>query len=418
MRQLDKKKVIIVCRNYQNPISACGICAYNIVKEFRNRGYAVWVLSISEAPYDATIEEGLNYIFVQEDKFTTINRSTKHNNSKLHSLLYKLRYFLRLPIAMLRYPVSSNSVRDNIFRLIKDLVDSNNIGLVVSTFSPYEPIVAAMDVKKIFKDTIRVVTYHLDPLLLPRNNNKLINLFKLAQGKIAVGKEAAVVDCILAQQSTEEYFTSPKICYVDFPLFVSESDGDCKSSDFSYPNVSINISYIGTLDINNRNPLFFFKLIDEIMKKNNLNNVLVHIWGFISDGRVHDIIKQYPFVIYHGMLDSVYVADILRRSDILLNLSNMLSYLAIPSKIFQLFSAERPIINIVRHPKDFAKKYFEIYPLVININEYEGFDERTVSEVASFIRENSSKKVTVDDTLYIKSKPSYIVDKIIGDENE
>ena len=416
MRQLEKDKVLLICRNYQNPISACGICAYSIVKEFRKRGFKVWVLSISEMPYNATTDEGLKYIFIQEDKFTTINRFTKYQNSTFPRLLYKLRYYLRLPIAALRYPVSSNSLTNRIYHHIKDLVDSQNIGLVVSTFSPYEPIVAAMKIKKLYKNSIRVVTYHLDPLLLPRNNNSLINRFKLAQGKKAVRKEASIVDNILAQQSTEKYFTSPIICYVDFPLYERESISE--PSDFTYPNNCINITYVGTLDINNRNPLFFFKLIDEAIKKHDLKNVVVHIWGFISDGRVNDIIKQFSFVRYHGTIDSIYVSDILKRSDILLNLSNMLSYLAIPSKIFQLFCAERPIINIVRHPKDYAKKYFEIYPLVVNINEYEGLDERKVKEVAQFVRDNSSKVLSVDDALYLKSKPSYIVDRIISDEKE
>lgn len=80
------------------------------------------------------------------------------------------------------------------------------------------------------------------------------------------------------------------------------------------------------------------------------------------------------------MADSWMVMDILEKSDILLNISNKQSYSAVPSKIFQMFSIRKPIINVVRHPKDFAKKYFDIYPSVFTIEEYNDKEKLTEAD--------------------------------------
>ena len=139
---------------------------------------------------------------------------------------------------------------------------------------------------------------------------------------------------------------------------------------------------------------------------------MLHIWGFVRESVTLEKLKAYSiFVTYHGMIDPSEVMDILQKSDILLNISNKVSYNAVPSKIFQLFSTKKPIINIIRHREDYAKRYFEKYPSVFFIEEY--LNDADSMKMAKYIDNSYGKAVEISDSLYESSTPRYISDLII-----
>lgn len=404
-----KNKILFICRNYGDPKSACGICIKNLVDEFRRRDFEVWVISVTKTPLAEYMDsKDIHYFTVKEVWFTTFSREARTKKGFVNRLLYKAIYYLRLPYAICEFPVSSNRLIKELTSLIGELVSNNGIYYVVGSYSPFEPIKALIEIKRKFGKEIKTVCYHLDPLLLQDNTSKIINNFKFKRSLAAATEEASVVDLILAQQSTKDLLTRPNIEYVDFPLFVNEDtihdSGVVFSKDYT------NITYIGTLDEENRNPEYFLDILRYISNKTR-KPCKLHIWGFIRESRTIEKLKSNSFVEYHGMMDSNQVLDVLLKSDVLLNISNKLSYKAIPSKIFQLFSTKKPIINIVRHPRDFAKQYFDIYPSVFTINEF--FRNVDNSQLISFIDENQGKTVSFSDSLYKTSTPQYISDLII-----
>lgn len=409
----NSKGIIIISDNFADPNSACGVCNLNLAKEFLNRGYRVWVLSISEIPFHVRLDSDyFCYIHVRESRFTSFARKRNVNRSYWTKFEWKIRYLFRLPFSFMNYPIGSPSLVRRLTRAINRILEGNNIELLLGTFSPYESIAAIMKIKQRNKN-LRVVSYHLDPLLIKKNNNKYIDGFKMFKGKKAVRKELKIVDGILAQPSTKSYLSSPQIKYVYFPLYSDYINGD--NPDFVFNRNIINICYVGTLDIVNRNPSFIIDLIakvDNILSKEG-KRVCLHIWGSIKDDRLLELFQEYKCVIYHGIIEPQYVGTLICQCDVALNVSNGLSYTAIPSKIFQLFAAKRPIVNVVRHPHDFSRQIFDLYPCVFNIEEYNK-TQVVIESLCSFIRLNYDKRVNVDRSLFRLSDPSYICDIIEG----
>lgn len=404
-------KIIFICRNYGDPKSACGICVKNLVDEFQLRNFEIWVISVTKEPIKELLDsKEIHYSYVKEGWFTTFNRQSKLRTGLLNSVLFKLVYLIRLPYVLLNFPILSKRLKTDLTSHLRDLIKNNGIYYVVGTNSPFEPIQATIDIKKEFGTGIKAVCYHLDPVLLQDNKSKAINLYKDKRSYVAVTEEANVVDLILAQQSTKGLISKPNIEYVDFPLFIKndtiEESGVKFSSDY------VNITYVGTLDEDNRNPQFFLDLLNDVYRKTK-KQTLLHIWGFIRESATVERLKTCPFVIYHGMIEPTKIMDILLKSDFLLNISNLQSYNAVPSKIFQLFSTKKPIINVVRHPEDFAKQYFEKYPSVLVIEEYRHIAEPL--NLVKYIEDNYGKSIELPDNIYETSTPEYISDLIIGE---
>lgn len=407
---MGNKKILFICRNYGDPRSACGICIQNLVDEFKNRGFEVWVISVTKDPIEELVNsQRIHYYAIKEGWFTTFNRKSMLKTGWINSLLFKLVYLIRLPYVLYNFPVLSRRLEKELISLLRKLIKKNDISYVVGTNSPFEPIKATIEIKKEFKTAIKAICYHLDPILLQTNNSKAVNIYKRKKAYSVVVEESNTVDLIMAQQSTRGLISKPNIEYVDFPLYITNNNN--KVSGFAFSHEYINITYIGTLDEDNRNPLFFIKLLNDVYNQTQ-KQCMLHIWGFVRDSVTLEKLKAYSiFVTYHGMIDPSEVMDILQKSDILLNISNKVSYNAVPSKIFQLFSTKKPLINIIRHREDYAKRYFEKYPSVFFIEEY--LNDADSMKMAKYIDNSYGKAVEISDSLYESSTPRYISDLII-----
>ena len=284
------------------------------------------------------------------------------------------------------------------------LIKEYNTDIIISFYKPYDPVACAMNLKKKFEKNLVSISYHLDLLNVPEDGNNFIGRYKKHKALRAFSKEKKYMDMIIVPLSEKGKYSSNKIKYVDFPLYIPEIG---KVTDFEFDNDTINLVYVGSLDDHNRNPEYLFRMIYKI----NLigkRKVVLHIWGKLSKCCIAACNK---YVEYHGLIENEYVLDLLKKSDFVINVSNGITYQWIPSKIFQLFASKKPIINIIRNPKDASLKYFAKYQNVCSIKEYEDNIDDDIDILLHYIEE--PHKVDVDiDSLFERSTPGFFVKQI------
>lgn len=403
------RKILILAREFAQGNNACGICLLNIAKEFVRRGDVVTVLSLKSAPqrfpYDLN---GIKVIEIGEYWFTSLNTKWKQKPGIFYMLVFRFIYLLRLPFVFLLYPRISRKQEKILLRKSEKIICEDGIGYVLGSFSPCETAYVPILIKKKYPK-ITVVNYHLDPLLIPDNYSICINRFKYFKGTRFVKKELSVIDMLLAPDSTKGIIEHCKIKYVGFPLFFDNlsvvDSGFCKIEN------EITIIYIGTLDKSNRNIEFTINLLEKINDRIG-EIVKLHIWGTLLDFETQQTVRDSNIVNYHGTIDNKYVPDLLLKSDFILNVSNLNSYNAIPSKIFQSFSTRKPILNIVKHPMDFSVRYFDKYPLALSIPEYD--KELDLNDIIEFINLNLGQKATLTKDAFLTCRPSHLCDLIIS----
>ncbi|MBO7562332.1 MAG: hypothetical protein J6T04_05555 [Bacteroidales bacterium] len=404
-------KILIVYAGHDDSTSANGVCVWNIAKELKNRGHEVWAIwQFKEAVNNEFEKNGVHCFGIKESWYYTFTQWHISHRGLLYDLMYKFISLLRLIYILPLFPNISPLVTLKCRRMANKIIKLNGIDNVLGIYMPYHAINTTLYLKNKYKDKLKVVNYHLDLISSPNNINSIVKNYKIWKGNRAVRRELSLIDLMLLPISAKGAFKSEKIRFVDFPLFVQNSE--IIKSDFVFPTDSINIIYIGSLDKCNRNPSYTLSLLE---KCSHLipKSIRVHIWGNLADQETKAIIEKFDFVAYHGLLDNIYVQDILRRSDYLLNISNFVTYNMIPSKIFQMFSMHKPIINIVRHEGDASLGYFSKYPNVMIIREYSNFDFG-VQSLCDFLTKGNLMQIKYNDILYIESTPSYICDYIDG----
>ena len=85
----------------------------------------------------------------------------------------------------------------------------------------------------------------------------------------------------------------------------------------------------------------------------------------------------------------------------MLNISNKTDNI-VPSKIFELCSTCKPIINVVTNANDVSSRYFTLYPKVCFINEYNNNIEMEAKKLMLFLSNNKN-----DDICYAEIEPLY-----------
>ena len=170
-----------------------------------------------------------------------------------------------------------------------------------------------------------------------------------------------------------------------------------------------NIVYIGSLDIRNRSvqpAINWLRLLNQESKK----KYVLHIWGALADADTQIIIeKNKDLIEYHGMLENSKVKAVMSEADLLLNISNLLLYKLLPSKIFTMFSTGKPIVNIVNNMEDCALPYFRKYDNVLSINS------KCIDIMESNPQHLIGRKVNADE-FFIDYTPSVISNKLLKDD--
>lgn len=406
-----KHKILFFASGYKFSGSANGVCARILVREFIQQGHEVFVIAVPhDDETDVEMVDGAKVWFVKNEWQTRILFYLQQHRSNI--FMRYMHKFYALSRALLVAPLYPNATRMRVHKMLclsHKIIKKYDIDTVIGTCLPYDGIAAAMKLKNIYGDKIKVVTYHFDILSTPNNEAGLMYSFKKKRFAGAFTEERKVVDKVFLPETAKALHEGKNnIEYIGLPVYLlgEEHDNDIQ---FTFSSDVYNISYIGSLDIRNRSILPAIKWIrwlNQVSKK----KYLLHIWGQLADADTKIVIeKNIDIVVYHGMLETNKVKLIMKKSDLLLNISNALLYKLLPSKIFIMFSTGKPIVNIVNNAEDCSLPYFDKYGNVLSVNALKIDTEN--ADPSHLI----GKTVNADE-LFIKYQPSTIAKILLNDD--
>lgn len=349
-------------------------------------------------------------VSVYRMKSAWYNRFLNKSQGSFLGFVDKIIRIFRNFINIFIYPNVAPIKSIEVTKILQKIIKENSIDFVVGTFRPYECIKPLLSIcaKDSFRSVV-FVSYHLDSLLSPNRKESFIKKYIIRKGEKALNREIESFDKVLLPETAPFRKNVSNVDYVGFPLFIKKEVIEC---ELQFDSSFYNITYIGSLDENNRDIMYFIKVIslaNQCLKK----KIRLHIWGRVSPKEVEGL-SHSDYVEYHGSIDNQYVSYIYSLSDALLNVSNQITYNMVPSKIFQLFSSEKPIIDIVKTRKDITIPYFMQYPSVLFIYEYNANSEYDAKMLLDYIEKIGKEEIRLNRDSYKTSEPMYLCECILN----
>lgn len=394
-------KVLIICSDYKSELDANGICVKNIASALKQDGNSVYILSEKKQKPFTHHYDGIATIYYV--KSTLLKRTLDcYNNNLIYRIKLSIIRIIHAIISIVLYPNVSPFRSRKVIKKATEIVNKHNVDIVIGCYRPYESIKAIMSMKK--NSGIKTVAYHLDLLMEPNDRSKVIRTFKKKKAKHSIIEERRNVDYIVLPETERNKISGKNVMYAGFPLYIKECVNTESSIVFDYDVV--NITYIGSLDETNRNPI---ELLEELTKlKVGRKPIIVHIWGKINSDSLEEQISAMTNVEYHGYIPHDQVFDVMRKSDFLLNISNKVTANMVPSKIFQMFSTGRGIINYVQSKEDVSAKYFERYGFFFEIDQWK-MREFDYDILTTWISENYGVICDIKENEFKSCTPEYFV---------
>lgn len=405
---INEKKVLLIGSG--NLLGANGNCVKNVANEFERRGYKVYVIATS--CNDLTKYENGN-ICLSQIKESLFEKLLDNKKSRLfvHWFFILINLFRRILIIPFYPNVSPiNSVK--VYKNARRLINTEKIKVVVSFYRPYEAIYVSKRIKQKYCDT-KVFVFHLDLLTSPKTAFNFTKSLQVKRVREALDDELVKVDRIIVPESVDRtqivgLHNLEKFALSGFP--VCSINEPRKVPDFSYDSSMLNVVYIGSLDKINRDPSIAFKVLNKV-NESRKGRVKLHIWGKV-DYYIVKQISKYQYINYHGAIDHEYTYWLLKNADCFLNISNCITFKMLPSKIFQYFEFDKPILNFVKNNEDCSLEYFVRMSNAFNIRE-DDIRDNIVNDINNYLESfsNGQKK---DNNLYMYT-PAYFVDLIERD---
>lgn len=345
----------------------------------------------------------------------------KHANKKALNAIIKILRMSKLVWLLHDFPNHDPQQAKLIRKKAQELHSHKGFDLVIGVHKPYSNIAALLEFKRHNPDVACIAYYldltnsHLKPKLMPRSIYQWL-CFK------ADMRVFTALDLALIAKKGEKIYTlgkydivRQKIEYVDFPTLVIDDknyDNPQTSDNHGAPN-SISLVFAGTLDRKYRNPEYLLECL--LAASKNLGKMEFHIYG---RGNCDDIINKYACaatlleIIIHGLVSHETVVQALYTADFLVNISNTIED-AVPSKIFELFSTGKPVINVVSLENDQIRAYFEKYPASFCIESCQPIGDQP-EELAEFMQEYKGKVIDtrlIEET-FCENRPKFTVDLI------
>lgn len=391
--------ILIVCHSYPPGQSPRAYRWSSIAEFWSGLGHNVSVVT----SYDPSSSfEVLNGVFVYRLKSSVMEtlrhyfKKKKNNLSKnsdeqpsvvknkslikkIHDLTWKKIY----------WPDSSCLTYFPMVTLAKKIYLKNKYDVLITVSHPFCGHLVGKKIKKIFPDLPWIVDIG-DPFFFldvtPVNNLFLYSKLNFIQEK-TICKESDFISVTTPETLNlyKKKFPESKNKIFHIPPLVNiKHKANRLFIDDMFDKNKINISFLGVLYKNLREPGGVLKLVQDAAKSDQriLTKLKLHFWGNIS--QCYDIFEKYPDVAnlieFHGMVSKEDSWQVMRQSDILLNIGNKTSY-QLPSKVVEYATTGKPIINISTIEGDSSKNYLTDHPCVffytensvVNINTFIDF---------------------------------------------
>lgn len=418
--------VLFISKDYapSSDTSAC-IVSY-LAEEFVEEGYQVDILT-----RDSVIEKGeskRNGVAVHRIKATLWDKMSSWGTINKESTVKKAKYFIVKYIRMIylmchirAFPNSEPISTKKAIKYYKKCLSDRHYDYIITFFRPY----STMDIGRIIKSfspDSKLISFYLD---LVEDRDRPTFMPKKLYDKLIQKGDEKIFDCseivmlpVSAQNRKIELYDrySQKVLYVEFPTFINHHIGDI--TDIQMDD-DISFLYAGTLLKAYRDPTQLLSLLSDLAKETPTQQYRLDIYG---GGDCYHIIDEFIKpenlnIIQHGKVPKEEIIIAMKKTRILVNITNALNSV-VPSKIFEMFSSCKPILNICCNGDDGSIKYFEMYPAVFNAN-WQGNDipKDLLYGFKEFVDAAlANRKIEYEqiEKIYESSTPKYVVKQIIN----
>lgn len=408
--------ILIVTGNFFPEVSANGINVSNIGNELLKRGHNVTYISIAQNNLDKYDYMGSDVYPIKSTKFAKFSNLKKEGKLGFWGNFYFfnliiLRKFKSI-LNIIRFPNVEPHQSKEALKVAEKLYHQEKFNCIIGVFRPFSSVSVAISMKQKHPEILSIA-YYLDLINGATKPSFVPNIFykKLCyKGEV---KAFSKLDYILMAKGGKNIYSNSnynsvnnKIHYVDFPLFNFNYNNGVTKFDKS----KINFVYAGTLSKEYRNPNVMLKILQKTSEY--INGIVLHIYG---RGDCNSIINKYKLInsytiIEYGVVPHDQVVSSMQEADFLINISNSKKNI-MPSKIFEMFSTGKPIINFISNKNDITIPYFNKYPSVFNFNEW-GICKEDLKLLINYIMREKGNQYSFFDikSKYIENTPEYNVD--------
>ncbi len=389
-------KILFITDFYYPRPTSIGISTHKITKELCDNGNEVHVLCYGDKNMiDVEMYEGVQIHYI---KYRIYDRLLKFSEKNFDKIIGKVTHLLamlliRIPglLYLGLYPMNSITNINSIYKMIKKLHRNYNYDVVVSTYSPFDGLIAGYLLKKKNKNLLFVL-YVLDTL---SNRGKSKWFSRKWTEKMGYKWEQRIypyADAILNMKCHENHHKknrykpyADKMYIVDIPLFEMKNNEDETKSLFDSTNK--HFVYTGRVLSHLTDPIYLCELFLRLCKDQDYN---LH---FFSSGDCEKTIIHYQKkannkIIREGLVDRDTAIKALNDSDVLISIGCAES-MKVPSKIFDYMSAKKKIIHFKKGDLDVALEYYKKYPLALIISEEDSY-EMNIKKIHEFLSVENS----------------------------
>ncbi|VEU79988.1 glycosyltransferase family protein [Haploplasma axanthum] len=388
---------ILIITSTINPIpDANGLIALNLKEELTKFDNQVVLVGVSDSN-----RFGLGDHLISQSKYASKEKSA------VKRVIKKIGRLISNGVNYKKFPSFDLEQNKKVYMKIDELNKENKFDIIISLYKPYSNIAALIDFKEKHQDII-ACAYFLDFI---HDTRKPFFLGKKAWNKLIHGANSKVInklDITYYGYNSMEYLKKnmseneyKKICFLEIPSYRKNVNEITEVKSINLEK-SIRIIFAGTLNKKIRNPIKAFKILKDFSIKTK-TQINVELYG--NTMRV-DYKKYNNDFFSIKSLPSINSDEVYKKyleADILLNIGNNGVTNAIPSKIFELFSTYKPIINFVNNKEDNSLKYFNKYPSVLNIDVNQKVELKRINDFIKCFSNEQSIKKEVDQEFYKNS---------------
>lgn len=173
------------------------------------------------------------------------------------------------------------------------------------------------------------------------------------------------------------------------------------------------IVFTGTINDSFRNPKQFLDFFVDYVRRYD-STMVVLFYGKNDSKLLLEYEKRFKDNIkVLGMVDEAQAKNIINSDNVyLLNINNSLKNQS-PSKLLDYIATGNPIINVVKHPKDYSLSILNGYDGVFNYFEY---GDNSVDDFNNFIVSFENSRIPFEKIVdkYYKYTPEYAINNVIN----
>ena len=308
----------------------------------------------------------------------------------LSKFVFYLTRLYGVAISSFSFPTRDSWLKIAYYKKAKSILSQKNIDVIISVSNPICTHIAAKRIKE-SHPTLRWITYFTDPYSFYEPIYEHV-LFKKQRRKKNLNEEFNIYETSDYIILTEELYENAIVKFrqspsktICFPYVLKQllAPEERKKERNRNEEREPSVLYAGALKHEIRYPEFALSVF------HRTKGLQLYLY---QQGNSDTIIQKYaaPHIHVNKLVDKEsYINMIYNEYDILLNIGNKTSLQA-PSKMLELISTGRPIINFY-HTKDSQFQMIEKYPLGLNVGRD---DEDVIKKVEEFCLNNKDKRLS------------------------